>query len=353
MKDFENYNPGSINDYEDDDLYEEVEKKTAASQKKTANPKKEEESIVSYFKEDDDDELRRQDELNIDENEELANHFKGGNKRLSEENQKKYFDYISKHTGDTVKEKTPREKRENLSKAAAAYMMLKASSTKSYDIGTIRKNATKLKQTLDIDNMRETDIDAMLTDPEELRKGVNSQLETLYGKEAGFEAYIKSMKTLADSMMSDEKRTSEYKNMVKCIKDISEAKPGDKDDIISKNYKLMESVEKYMKGKKRVRKTSAGVEHFDNALDALAIMLEHNPMLSDKVAVIVDRINEVRGSEAENHKDHVDINKYGAERAVEAKKKRIEKTREKKMERTLDKDKLKKKEMSRPTLGPM
>ncbi len=331
---------GSINDYEEEDnSFEELENEELEKAKKK--------------KELAEDELNR--ELNntfeIGENETLEQHFKGENGKMSAEDEKKYYSYMESHTGDKIKEKSPREKIEALSKAAAAYMMVKATSTRVYNTNTIHKNATKIKQTLDLSNLHEIDVDDMLSSPENLKKGVNERLNHLYGNEKNFDEYIKKMKTLSENLMSDDNRSKEYKAMVRCIKEVAQLKPGDKDEIISKNYKLMESVEKYMKGKKRVRKTEVGVEHFNNALDALAIMNEYNPMLTDKVASLVDRVNEVRGSELADHKDHVDIADFGAERAVEAKAKRIERTKEKKRELTMDKEMLKNKELTHPTVG--
>ena len=66
---------------------------------------------------------------------------------------------------------------------------------------------------------------------------------------------------------------------------------------------------------------------------------------------LVDKINYTRGSERYNHKDHVDIKDFGDKRSVEAKKARVQKAKERRLERTLDKDKLKKKQMEHPTLG--
>ena len=327
MKDLEGYNVNSINDYEDE--YEED---------------------IENAEEIDEEEIER--ELNatyeLGDDDTVDEHFKSGSKDLDEEEQKKYYAYIQAHTGNSVLEKSRREKIEALSKAASAYMLIKATTTKSYSTSLIHRNAAKVKQTLDLNNMRDIDIDDMLKSPENLRKGVNEQLKNLYGTEKGFDAYISEMKTLADNLMTDENRSKDYKYLTKCIKDVANAEAGNMDDIISRNYKLMDSIEKYMKGKKSVRKTTVGVEHFNNALDALSILNKYNPMLADKVDTIVARINEVRNAEAADHRDHVEIGEFGAERSTAAKEARIEKQKEKKMERTMDKDKLKQKEMNHP-----
>ena len=349
MKEDQNFINGSINDdgYDETSIYEELEKEKEEKQKQ------EEQEREAYEKErkageDKEDELKR---VNALEEEPV---IEAGNPKLPEKDVSNYLIYIQAHTGQQMVEKTVREKIETASKAAAAYMLLRASNTKSYSVSDIHTNATRVKQTLDLANMHETDLDDMLRSLEGLVKGVNGQLRSLYGYPEDFPAYVDKMKTLVSSLMTSDNRSAEYKNMVNALKEVSELDPNSamltQDEIISKNYKAMESLEKYMKGKKRVRKTDVGKEHFDNALDALSIMSEHNAMLGDKAQSIVDRINEVRGSEAPEHENHVSLSNYGAERAVRAKETRIEKAKEKKLEITMDKSKIKQKEMNHPMI---
>ena len=265
--------------------------------------------------------------------------------------------YIEEHTGPDMKNKSPREKLDNLAVAATAYMFMKAKS-KKFNASVIHRKADKIRQTLDLDDLHEKDIDAMLSSPEKLRKGINHQLTKLYAPKEGFNDYVKNMKTLADNMPMDDSRSAEYNTMAKAIKDVAALQPisGDindksalpnskKDEIISKNYKLMQSIEKNIKGRERVRRTAAGVEHFNTALDGLSIMNDANPALADKTYSIVKKINYSRGAESDRHKDFVDIKDFGAERSVKASAARAQKIRDKRLERTMDKDKLKNKKM--------
>ena len=285
-------------------------------------------------------------------------HFKEKDKSVSMQTDAEYRAYIEAHTGADMKDKKPREKIETLARVATAYMLMKAPTTKRYSENIINRRAEKIKQTLDLTDLHEHEIDAMLSSPEMLQKGVNHQLTTLYAHKSDKKSmsdYVKKMKTLADNMPMDDSRSAAYNTMAKCIKDIAGMDPAkaekNKDEIIAKNYKLMQSIEKNIGGKERVRRTTAGVEHFNTALDALSIMNDHNPALNDKTDAIVDKINYTRGAEDGKHKDHVNIKNYGAARSIEAKKNRAQKAKDRRIERTLDKDKLKKKQMEHPQMG--
>ena len=274
-------------------------------------------------------------------------HFREKDKSVSMQTNAEYRAYIEARTGADMKNKKPREKIDTLARVATAYMLMKASSTKRFSENLINRKAEKIKQTLDLTDLHEAEIDEMLSSPEKLRKGVNHQLTTLYAHKADMSDYIKKMKTLADNMPMDDSRSAEYNTMAKCIKDIAGMDPAtaekNKDEIIAKNYKLMQSIEKNIGGKERVRRTTMGVEHFNTALDALSIMNDHNPALNDKTAAIVDKINYTRGAES--------IKEFGAARSITAKKNRAQMSKDKKLERTLDKDKLKKKQMEHPAMG--
>lgn len=277
--------------------------------------------------------------------------FRESDKAVSVQTEAKFKAYIEAHTGKDLAEKKPREKIDTLAKASTAFMLMKAG-TKRYNENVIHRKAEKIKQTLDLDDLHEVEINAMLSSPEKLRKGVNHQLNTLYAPKENLKDYVKKMKVLAENMPMDDYRTAQYNTMAKCIKEVSELDPdkASKDKIISKNYKLMQSIERNIQGKERVRRTPAGIDHFNTALDALSIMNDYNPALNDKTGAIVDKINYTRGAERSNHKDHVDIKEFGAARSIEAKKARAQRAKERRLERTLDKDKLKKKQMEMPSL---
>ncbi len=65
-----------------------------------------------------------------------------------------------------------------------------------------------------------------------------------------------------------------------------------------------------------------GNDRFDNAIDALAVMYKTIPGMRPDIDMIVKRINTVRVAKDPSNKYYIDIDKYGTERALEAKQKR-------------------------------
>ena len=60
------------------------------------------------------------------------------------------------------------------------------------------------------------------------------------------------------------------------------------------------------------------MDRFDNTMDALSIMKEHVPGIADVIDKHIDAINRERDAESIGDKDHIDLSKYGAERAKTA-----------------------------------
>ncbi len=283
----------------------------------------------------------------------MKEEFTDKDKSISMQTEAEYRAYIEAHTGEELKQKNPREKINSLAMAATAYMFMKAGNTKRFNANLIHRRAEKIKQTLDFEDLHEAEIDKMIASPDSLRRGINHQLRKLYAPKDNFKDYIKNMKSLSENMMEVDNRNPKYNAMAKAIKDVAALDPekATKDEIMVKNYRLMQNIEKNIKGRERVRRTDMGVDHFNTALDALSIMNDSNKALNAKTDAIVDSINYARGSESPNHKDHVDIKEFGVQHSAKAKAARTQRAREKKMERTLDKDKLKKKQMERPAMG--
>ncbi len=121
--------------------------------------------------------------------------------------------------------------------------------------------------------------------------------------------------------MKDDDRSYEYQHMVKSVRVIANMKPEDIDSqkgrlaLIGANFDLILSVQNYMKGKKSIRFSDDGKDRFDNSIDALAVMNKYVPGSRRVIDNIVDRINIVRDAREAEKKGHVDITKYGADRA--------------------------------------
>ena len=89
---------------------------------------------------------------------------------------------------------------------------------------------------------------------------------------------------------------------------------------------IFDAVEAYTKGKKSVRKTQEGRESFDLAMTALAIAAGGgDPAAKRRAQNLVDRINEVRGSQDLKHKNHVSLEAYAPREVREQEKQQPEK----------------------------
>ena len=89
---------------------------------------------------------------------------------------------------------------------------------------------------------------------------------------------------------------------------------------------IFDAVEAYTKGKKSVRKTQEGRESFDLAMTALAIAAGGgDPAAKQRAQNLVDRINEVRGSQDEKHRNHVSLSAYAPREVSEQEKQQPEK----------------------------
>ena len=133
------------------------------------------------------------------------------------------------------------------------------------------------------------------------------------------------MEYLSKDMMAKRDRSPEYQNLVNAVTKMAKLNsdkagtPEVKNASIQVGFEVMLAAENYMKGKKSVRGSDDGKERFDNALDALGVLYRNVPGLRSHIDELVDKTNRVRGAKDPNHKDHVDIEKYGNERAREAK----------------------------------
>ena len=95
-------------------------------------------------------------------------------------------------------------------------------------------------------------------------------------------------------------------------------KPGSEDfeaASLKANEALLKSIDVYSRDKEKVRFLDDGVARFDNAMDALSIMKDNIPGIGEVIDTRVSAINKTRKAESADHKDHLDLAEYGAERA--------------------------------------
>lgn len=229
-----------------------------------------------------------------------------------------YKSYIMLHTGEHAG-KNHKEKVNNFAKVIAAYML--SASKKKFSVSMIHDFVDVMKENLLLNDISEDKLNEYLASPKEATKGALKVVGDLYNVTGNQGEYCREMMQLYNSMMSDEGRSAEYKDLKKCIKrvaflnDKEFSSEQDKADSFSHvSFLLAFGIAKYMKGKKSVRTFEGGRERFDNALDAAAILTKYAPSSKKRIDKLVDRINEVR----KDKKNPVSLDNYGVDRAIAA-----------------------------------
>lgn len=137
--------------------------------------------------------------------------------------------------------------------------------------------------------------------------------------------YIEDMKKLHATMMSSKKRSPEYQKFASAVEEVAKLKPGSADfEAASQkaNEALLQTITVYTQDKEKVRFRDDGVARFDNTMDALSIMKDNIPGIGVVIDARVNSINKSRKAENTDHKDHLDLGKYGAAHAQKAYEKR-------------------------------
>ncbi len=239
----------------------------------------------------------------------------------------KYDAYIASHTGLRRLTADHEKNVEMLSKAMAASIVKDSPDTRIYSVKMIHGLADKLKVSLKLSEMTSEKVREILTAPENISKAIKDRSTELYLPTYENNArrdYVNALDKLSDVMMKSFDRSDEYKAMAKYVKNIGSLEsyyketPEGKAEMIENGVNLLQATEAYMKGKKSVRYSDDGKERFDNAIDVLAVIHKYLPEMRGRVEEVVARINKVRGAEDKNHEHHVDITKYGPERAEKA-----------------------------------
>ena len=243
----------------------------------------------------------------------------------------KYREYVLKHIGKDKIRIYPGKNVEMLSKAMAANMLSNSKHINKYNVDIIHDMAKKIKISMNLSKVPNEVVNKALESSEGLNAFIKQNVKDLYTPTDPHQL-IYGMKDLGKYMMSGRDRSIEYRNLVKAIKAVGnlnadalsdDAKaPKIIDDARTRGFEVLKAVEAYVKGKKSVRHSEDGRDRFDNALDALAILKKTIPGMKDNINLIVERINVVRRSANPKSEYHVDLEKYGVDRAKEAKKKR-------------------------------
>ena len=234
----------------------------------------------------------------------------------------RYKAYVESNTGKPSESKEKNV--EKLSKAMAAAILSDSKHIKTFSTKIINNTAEKLTKTLDLGKLDNEEMKTALQSPAKVNDLLKKQVTELFTP-SNVHNLLVSMEYLSNDMMAKRDRSPEYQNLVNAVTKMAKLNsdkagtPEVKNASIQVGFEVMLAAENYMKGKKSVRSTDDGKERFDNALDALGVLYKNVPGLRSHIDELVDKTNRVRGAKDPNHKDHVDIEKYGNERAREAK----------------------------------
>ena len=260
-----------------------------------------------------DEQLKKaQQPLRLDREEPYAQMFPPVNKA-----EKSYDNYIRLHSGIHMMN-TKQNYKELLAKVLAAEAL--KNSGQPFDVKKVRHMAKSLQNLPAIQGMKNDEIVAALsTDPRKLKE----MQQTVYLKSFDVppdkaRKYVEDMKKLHANMMSAKDRSPEYQAFAAAVEAAAKLKPGsDGFEAASRkaNEALLKSIDVYSLGKEKVRFRDDGVARFDNTMDALSIMKDNVPGVGSVIDARVSAVNKTRKAESVDHKDHLDLTKYGAERA--------------------------------------
>ena len=255
---------------------------------------------------------KAQKPLHMDREEPYAQMFPPVNKA-----DKSYDNYIRLHSG-VYAMNTKRDYKELLAKVLAAEAL--KNSGQAFSVKKVRQMAKSIQKLPALQNAKNDEIVAALsTDPQKLKDLQQSvYLASFAVKPENAGKYVEDMKKLQASMMSSRKRSPEYQKFASAVAEVARLKPGSEGfEAASRkaNEALLKSINVYSQDKEKVRFLDDGVARFDNTMDALSIMKDNIPGISDVIDARVSAINKTRKAESVDHKDHLDLTKYGAERA--------------------------------------
>lgn len=265
-------------------------------------------------------------------------------KSIEEENKQAYKDYIDRHHRPLIPgEDGLKERKEMVSKALAAQLLLDSPVTYEYSPRLITFVAQRVDKALDLKHANFDQLGEAVENHQAAKNLMYDQILKIYKVDKP-EEYIEKMKTLYDNLMPKQGRSDEYKAFHNSVGKIAKLKVGDphfRAKLYIYTFDLMRNTEGYAKGKKSVRLRTAGRERFNNSMDALAIMKKCVPGTGEMIDDIVDRTNEVR-KVGKNDEYYVDLAKFGEQRALKASEERKQKelakakTNDKKLEKKMD-----------------
>ena len=251
-----------------------------------------------------------------------------------------YDKYIRLHSGK-YSGKTVGEKKKNIAKVMAAYSLKKEG--KKFSVDNIHKVAKEIEDFYCISTNPDYDInnggkrrllDATKDEKSMIGEAVKIRVG-LYGiKNGKYDEFVQDMKVLKDSMRTSKGRSPEYTALCNAIREASELQEKTAgmneeqkaDAFAIANIKVVQAVQKYVKGKETVRIQDKGNDAFANSMDALSIVSKYTKhegkAMNESILKVVTNINTVRNDTVLANVN-IFARGYGAERAKQAKEKRV------------------------------
>lgn len=225
------------------------------------------------------------------------------------EPEKNFESYIRMHTGE-YGGKTDKERRANMTKVLAAYTLKKLD--QPFNVKEIHKTAEYIKGLYMLDDS--TGIiggqnaleNAMKSKESVLAAGEKVRRQIYDVKDRKYDQFSADMKTLLGYMRSADGRSKEYTSFYNAVKAASELTETTKDMTPSKkaaayrqtNIDIIYTIQKYVKGKEKVRISNKGNDAFSNAMDALSVISKYTKepgqQINIKVVDVVGNINKIR-----------------------------------------------------------
>ena len=213
--------------------------------------------------------------------------------------EKTFHHYIHLHTGTAVNKLSDEKLTEYAAKVGAA-VFLQMEPNEQFDLKKLHKVADTLAKN---QNFRAAVREA---GPENLRDmlrsgNVQDLTRMIAGTPERYHIDQNAAMKLNEyyDMMKTEGRSTEWQNLKKAVGE------AEKDSA-----PVFDAVEKYLKGKKSVRRHQEGRDSVDLALNILStVAFSGDKVAMERAQILVDRINEVRGAEP-GSRDYVDLRDY-------------------------------------------
>lgn len=241
----------------------------------------------------------------------------------------KYIAYIALCMEENQKPMSHESRVELVSKSMAAAILMVSAIEVAFSTHMIDKTAEKLRNSLDLSSCTEEELKKMMESNQSLQESAAKRVMDMYKTPEKQADYIRDIRKLYKNMMEADDHSPEFKAMKNSVGRLASTKltdatnPDYADRLIRDSFNMIRGINNFVQGRKRVLYSNAGKEQFDNAMDALSIATGYIPGVRAAAGRLVKSINHARGAENPMHKDHVNLNKFGAERAYKANQKRM------------------------------